>query len=204
MPTGARAGWRPTTSSRSFTTHCVSGKERRGMRIGLGGMVGVLLLAGAAGAQDAHQHGEPGRLGTVKFSNSCREDVQPAFARGMALLHSFEFGTAIDAFADVVRRDPSCGVALWGTGLAQWGNPFSVAIRPSAQTQSGRATLERAAAIGAKTARDRDYIAAAAAVFDPFETVDQVTRMRAYRDAVQPLSAKYPDDHRAAAFYALA
>jgi hypothetical protein len=174
------------------------------MGIGVCGLAGVLLLAGPARAQDDHQHGDAGRLGTVKFANSCAEDVQPAFARGMALLHSFEFGTAIDAFADVVRRDPSCGVALWATGLAQWGNPFATAVRPPAQTQPGRATLERAAAIGAKTARERDYIAAAAALFDRFETVDQGTRMRAYRDAMQQVSARYRDDPEAAAFYALA
>ncbi|MEO6237638.1 MAG: hypothetical protein ABIQ52_11615, partial [Vicinamibacterales bacterium] len=54
----------------------------------------ALALAGAPGAgaqQDAHQH-DTGQLGTVNFANSCRAEVQPVLARGMALLHSFEFG----------------------------------------------------------------------------------------------------------------
>jgi tetratricopeptide (TPR) repeat protein len=152
-------------------------------------------------AQD-HQHG--GRLGTVTFANSCAAGVQPAFATGLAQMHSFEFGPAIDAFAAVVKADPSCGIALWATALAQWGNPFSVATKPVAQVQSARSTLERAASTGAKTERERDYIAALAPLYDRFESVDQPTRFRAYRDAMARLSAKYAGDAEARAFYALA
>ncbi len=171
------------------------------------GVQGVLvlfmaaLLASPAAAQE-HQHA--GKLGTVRFANSCSADAQPAFAHGMALLHSFEFGPAMDAFAEVVRTDPSCGIALWATGIAQWGNPFSIAIRPAAQMQAGRATLGRAAAAGAKTARERDYIAAGALLYDRLDTVDQSARFRAYRDAMAKVSATYPDDPEAAIFHALA
>src|SRR5258708_24309484 len=123
------------------------------------GVQGVLvlfmaaLLASPAAAQE-HQHA--GKLGTVRFANSCSADAQPAFAHGMALLHSFEFGPATGAFAETVRTDPSCGIALWATGLAQSGNPFSIAIKPASQMQAGRAILERAPPIGAQNARERD------------------------------------------------
>jgi hypothetical protein len=154
-------------------------------------------------AQEAHQHGDAGTLGTVKFANSCSAAAQPEFAHGMALLHSFEFGPAMDAFAGVLKTDPSCGIALWGTGVAQWGNPFAGGIKPAAQMESGRATLDRAATISARTARERDFIGAAKALYDRFESVDQAARARAYRDAMAKLSATYPDDPEAAAFYAL-
>ncbi|MEO6238291.1 MAG: hypothetical protein ABIQ52_14935, partial [Vicinamibacterales bacterium] len=153
--------------------------------------------------QDAHQH-DTGQLGTVNFANSCRAEVQPVLARGMALLHSFEFGPAIEAFTTVTGTDPSCSIALWGTALAQWGNPFANALRPAAQLQAGRATLERAAAIPAKTPRERDYVAAAAALYDRSDPVDQGTRLRAYRDSMALLAANYPDDPEASVFYALA
>ena len=172
------------------------------MRHHLALMIAALVAVPLA-AQESHQHGDAGRLGTVTFANSCSAEAQPEFARGMALLHSFEFGPAIDAFAGVIKTDPSCGIALWGTGLAQWSNPFSAALRPAVQMASGRATLERAAAAGAKTARERDFIGAAKALYDRFESVDQATRGRAYRDAMAQLSARYPDDPEAAAFYAL-
>jgi hypothetical protein len=168
-------------------------------------LIAFVVLGGtpAARAQESHRH-EAGRLGTVTFANSCRADVQPAFARGMALLHSFEFGPAMDAFKIVSETDPSCAIAQWGTGLAQWDNPFSPALRPAAQLQAGRMTLARAAAAGAKTPRERDFITAAAALYDRFETVDQGARLRAYRDAMARLAAAYPDDPEASAFYALA
>ena len=135
-------------------------------------LAAALIVSPVLG-QEAQQHGEHGKLGTVTFANSCSADVQPAFARGMALLHSFEFGSAIDAFTMVSDKDPSCAMAQWGTGLAQWGNPFSAALRPAPQLEAGRKTLERAAAAGAKTPRERGFITAAAALFDKFETVDQ-------------------------------
>ncbi|HET7696165.1 MAG TPA: hypothetical protein VFK57_10690 [Vicinamibacterales bacterium] len=149
-----------------------------------------------------HQHG--GNLGTVKFENSCAPGVQSAFTHGMAQLHSFEFGPAIDAFTEVTKTDPSCGIAFWAAALAQWGNPFAAGIKPAAQVQAARATLEKAAAAGARTERERDYIAALAPLYDRFDTVDQRTRTRAYRDAMARLAAKYPNDIEATAFYALA
>src|SRR4029079_466460 len=97
-----------------------------------------LFAASPAVAQDAHQHGGAGTLGTGAFANSCSADVQPVFDSGMALLHSFEFGPATAAFTSVAEADPSCGIARWGMTLAQWGNPFAAAIRPARQMEIGR------------------------------------------------------------------
>ncbi|MEO8077321.1 MAG: hypothetical protein ABI818_13400 [Acidobacteriota bacterium] len=163
----------------------------------------AIAAAGAAPAQDGHQH-QAGKLGTVAFANSCRAEAQPAFLRGMALLHSFEFGPATDAFTIAVTTDPACGIALWGTGVAEWGNPFSAAIKPATQMEAGRAVLARAAAIGSQTARERDFVSAAAVLYNRFETVDQAARLRSYRDAMGKLSGTYPNDPEAAAFYAVA
>jgi hypothetical protein len=164
----------------------------------------VVAVAAGPRAQDAHQHGGAGRLGTVDFTNSCSADVQATFARGMALLHSFEFGPAIDAFKTVAEKDGGCGIALWGIALAQWGNPFAAGQRPAAQLQAGAATIDKARAAGAKTDRERDYIAAAAALYDAYDKIDQRTRYQRYRDAMERLTAQYPSDTEAQAFYALA
>ena len=153
---------------------CGSRATRSRCRVG-----GITVLA-----QDAHQHGEAGKLGTVKFTNSCSADVQPAFGRGMALLHSFEFGPAMDDFKTVVEKDSSCGIALWATALAQWGNPFSPALRPAAQLHGARVALSARRRPARKRERERGFIARAAALYDKFETVDQRTRLRAYRDAM--------------------
>ena len=64
--------------------------------------------------------------------------------------------------------------------------------------------IEKAKAIGAKTERERDYTAAAERLFAGFETIDQRTRLLAYRDAMSSVASRYPDDPEASAFYALA
>ena len=82
----------------------------------------ALSLLGMRAALAQEHHADAGHLGIVRFSNSCDGGAQPAVANGMALLHSFEFGPAIDAFNAVAGQDPTCGIALWGIALAQWGN----------------------------------------------------------------------------------
>jgi len=163
----------------------------------------VVLLAPVEG-QQAHQHGGAEKLGTVRFTTSCTTAAQPAFARAMALLHSFEFAPAIEGFTAAGTTDPGCAIAYWGIALSRWGNPFAAGIKSPAQLDAGRAAIARAKTIGAKTDRERDYIAAAERLFADFEKIDQRTRLLAYRDAMSDLAARYTDDPEASAFYALA
>ena len=52
----------------------------------------------------AHDHGAPtGRLGSVHFATSCAPAVADEFDRGVALLHSFWFSAAIEAFNAVLK-----------------------------------------------------------------------------------------------------
>ena len=82
----------------------------------------LILLAWPARAQE-HQH--PGeRLGTVHFETSCGAAVRDAFDRGVALLHSFWYANAEQAFGDIAKKDPGCAMAHWGTAMAIWGNPL--------------------------------------------------------------------------------
>jgi hypothetical protein len=88
--------------------------------------------------------------------------------------------------------------------LSAWGNPFVAGLKPEGQLQRGLEAIQRARATAAKTERERDYIAAAARLFEDFRTVDQRTRLLAYRDAMATVAARYPDDGEASVFYALA
>jgi glycosyl hydrolase family 28 len=155
--------------------------------------------------QHEQEHAQPStKLGTVRFANSCSASAQPALARAIALLHSFEFSSARAAFEEVLKNDSSCGIALWGIALTHWSNPFAPGIRPASQLQPGRAALDRARTFAGGTPRERGLIAAAANLFDDAEKVDQRTRVAAYRTAMERLSASYPDDSEIAIFYALA
>jgi hypothetical protein len=166
----------------------------------------LALMLLAPDAQQSHEHDHPSseKLGTVRFVTSCSPAARPAFGRAMALLHSFEFGPAIAGFGEVSKADPTCAIAQWGIALGRWGNPFAAGNKPAAQLAAGRSAIDQAKAIPAKTERERDYIAAAERLFKDFETVDQRTRLLAYRDAMDRVAARYPDDPEASAFHALA
>ena len=168
----------------------------------------VLTLAlgiGAAATAEQHEHGASTgeKLGTVAFATSCNAAAQRQFNRGVALLHSFEFGRAIDAFTTTLATDRSCAMAAWGIALSRWNNPFAVGIRPPAALQLGRDAVERARTIGPKTDRERAYVDAVAQLYDAFDTIDQRTRLTAYRDRMAKIAATYPTDSEASIFYAL-
>jgi tetratricopeptide (TPR) repeat protein len=167
-------------------------------------LIAVLLAVRPMVAQDPHQHGDAGKFGVVTFATSCSPDAQPSFTRGITLLHSFEFGPAIEGFTQAAQKDSGCAIAWWGQALAQWGNPFAAGIKPVKQLQPGAEAVERARAAGAKTERERAYIEAVAKLYDNMAAIDQRTRMIAYRDAMERVSATYSDDSEASAFYALA
>jgi Tfp pilus assembly protein PilF len=165
----------------------------------------ALGLAAGAVAQD-HDHGgsTSDQLGTVTFETSCSKAAQPRFTRGVALLHSFEFGRAIEAFRTALEADPSCAIAEWGIALSDWSNPFGVGIRPAAPLKLGREAVERARKLGPKTERERAYVDAVSQLYDQADTIDQHTRLVAYRDAMGRIASRYATDSEASIFYALA
>jgi len=119
-------------------------------------------------------------------------------------LHSFQFSRAIDGFHAVLRQDAACGIAYWGIALSDWSNPFAPGAKDKSQLQAGRDDAERGRTVSAKTERERAYIAAVAKLYKNFESTQQRVRLIAYRDAMEEVAAKYPDDHEAQIFYALA
>ena len=170
------------------------------------GLAFALTLAGAAAAQQ-HEHASstsPEKLGTVHFETTCSSAVQEPFDRAVALLHSFEFGVAIQAFGGVAKTDPSCGIAYWGIALASWGNPFAAGQKSPMQVRQGQEATLQATRAGLKSERERGFVTAVAELFKDAEHRDQSTRVLAYRDAMATLAAQQPQDMEAQIFYALA
>jgi tetratricopeptide (TPR) repeat protein len=165
----------------------------------------VLVAAAPARAQHeehaAAQSTE--RLGSVSFANSCAPAASAVFNRAVALLHSFEFRTAIEGFEDVLSRDDTCAIAHWGIALAYWGNPFG-GVRSTTALQEGSAAVERARATGTPTPRERAYIDAVAALFENYQTVSQRDRILAYEQGMADLVRGNPEDIEAMIFHALA
>jgi len=165
---------------------------------------GSAFTKAPAGKTQQHDHPAAEKLGAVTFANSCSQPAHAPVNRALALLHSFEFGRAINGFEEARKADPSCAIADWGIALAHWSNPFAAGIRPAAQLKLGQDAVERARRTGAHTDRERAYIDAVALLYSDAATVDQRRRVVAYRDAMGALSRRYSDDTEAAIFYALA
>ena len=168
----------------------------------------LLALAAAvvvAIAQDKPQPAAPAieKLGKVQFPTSCSHAAQQEFDRALAMLHSFWFPQTTRAFEAVVQTDPDCAIGHWGIAMSQRGNPLVGAPSPAAN-KTAWAAVEKAKAIGAKTQRERDYVAAMETYFKDADTVEHPRRVLAYERAMEQLHARYPTDPEAATFYALA
>jgi len=164
----------------------------------------LLMFTAAHGMTQEHQHGNGEKLGEVHFATSCNEPAQSDFDRAAALLHSFQFSRAIDGFNAALREDDTCAIAYWGIALSDWGNPFAPGTIDVRLLQLGRENAERGESRGAKTDRERAYLAAVSNLYRDFGGTPQRARWLAYRDAMGEVAAKYPDDHEAQIFYALA
>jgi tetratricopeptide (TPR) repeat protein len=172
----------------------------------------LLVVFGAAAlslplfAQESHDHSgaaQGEKLGTVHFTTSCSAAAQASFDRAVALLHSFEFGPAIDGFDATLKIDPTCGITQWGVALARWGNPFAVGARPASQLTQGQEAIAKARAAGLETDRERAYVDAAAELYRNPAARSQQVRVVAYRDAMDKVAAHYRDDMEASIFFAL-
>jgi tetratricopeptide (TPR) repeat protein len=140
------------------------------------------------------------KLGTVSFAVSCAPAVRAAFDRGVALLHDFWYDEAEREFKRIAAQDPACAMAHWGAAMSIY---HQIWDRPDADTiAKGRAEIERASERKAKTAREREYIAAAGRFFQPGDEKYQ-SRVEAYSAAMGELYRRYPQDTDAGAFYAL-
>jgi len=164
----------------------------------------MMLLAPNLGhAQADHHHTSTEILGSVNFTTSCSSAVQPQFNRAVALMHSFQFQNAIEAFGAILVTDPSCSIANWGIALSHWGNPFAAGLKSPAQLEQGLRAVKQGRVGLLRTERERAYVEAVAQLFTFSATTDQQSRKLAYTRAMAALSTAHPEDTEAAIFYAL-
>src|SRR5262245_1083549 len=169
-----------------------------------GGIASLLLVALAwADADPATQARSTEKLGRVLFKTSCSPEAQQHFERALAMLHSFFFPETIKTFSAIPETDPSCAIAYWGIAISQRPNPL-VGPFDAATLKRGLDAIEKGEAIGPKTQRERDWLAALKEFYKSSDTVDQDTRTKNYEKAMEALAKKYPDDVEAKIFWALA
>jgi hypothetical protein len=170
----------------------------------VGAFLFCAVAAFASPAVPQHEHGsaDTAALGSVNFPTSCAPAVQSDFNRAVALLHSFWYNKSEETFLAVAKADPSCGMAQWGVAMAHyrqlWDPPTPFDL------QAGAAAVEKANAAGAKTQRERDYIAAVEIFYKDSGKRTHADRSLDYEKSMQQIYERYPQDVEAAIFYALA
>lgn len=169
---------------------------------------GVLLLAslaslaGLAKAQEMHDHGVPEKLGQVSFPITCAPAVQAQFNQGMALLHSFAYAPAEKAFEGVAAADPQCGMAHWGEAMTYFHPVWSPAV-PAATFAAGQKEIQRAAELGAKSERERQFIHALGLIYADGDYGTYPARALSYERAMGAIATANPKDVESQVLYAL-
>jgi len=138
----------------------------------------------------------------IHFPNSGAAAAQPAFLRGVAALHNFQYEDAVEAFLEAQRIDRDFALAYWGEAMAYnqtlWLNQDAGKAReilarlaPTPEARSARAGTER----------EKGYLRAVDILFG---TGDRAERDRAYAVAMGSLAKAHPADTEAQVFHALA
>jgi tetratricopeptide (TPR) repeat protein len=142
-------------------------------------------------------------LGTfTRPISSTNEEAQAYFDQGFQMMYSFAKAEAVRSFRESWKRDPNCAICYWGEAWA-WGSylnspmnaeeaPHAYAAIQKALSLKDRATPMERALIDAMAVR---YV-------EKFDAEKRVEQDRAYADAMQKVSAQYPDDLDIATLYA--
>ena len=162
----------------------------------------------SARAQMGHQTHEPhehrhdaSALGRVNFKVSCTPAAQKQFNLAVAWLHSFEYEEAEKAFTEVTVTDPRCAMGYWGVAASNYHPLWSPPL--AEELQKGWSAVEKAKAVGARTPREREYIAAIEVFYKNADKQDHRARTFAYSEAMEKLYRRHPLDREAGVFYAL-
>ncbi len=161
-----------------------------------------LFLAPVARSDDQHHHELTAEeVGSVHFATSCSKTVSVNFNRAVALLHSFQYEQARQAFNKISARDPQCAMAQWGVAMSHYHGLWH-----NGDSSAGHKAIVRAKAIAAAnpktTPREVAYIGALGEIYSE-DGGDQAARDRAFEQKMGAVQAAYPEDSEAAIFHAL-
>lgn len=168
-------------------------------------VVAMTMAAPIAAQHEGHVRASPGpgrplKLGTIRFPNSGAAAAQPAFLRGIALLHSYEYYDARRAFQEAEQADPTFALAFWGEAFTHsqfdWGTEDLPAAH-AALAKLAPTRDERLARAG--NPRERAFGAAVETFLAEGTLLD---RAMTFAAAMRTYAAADPADVEAAAFAA--
>jgi tetratricopeptide (TPR) repeat protein len=157
----------------------------------MGAALPVILLS----QHESHEHSSVGSeegLGHAHMQTSCSPVVSADFDQALALLHSFWYARAFERFNQVAKNDPECAMAYWGAAMT-YNHPFW--DPPSlADETAAWALVQKGLKARHRSAREKLYLAAVAALYKNVGAGPKSKRDENYRDAMAAVNAKHPDD----------
>jgi len=157
------------------------------------------------------------QLGRIDFPTSGLPAAQPAFLKGVLLLHSFEYDDARESFREAQKADPGFAMAYWGEAMTYNHTLWQQTAPDLAKSALARlAPTAEARLAKAPTAKEKDWLAALDRLYGPGTSTSlsasdastslstgKLARDRAYAEHMRRMHEKYPADDEVAAFYAL-
>jgi tetratricopeptide (TPR) repeat protein len=165
-------------------------------------LASALFLVTFAFSDEGHKHTlTEQEVGSVHFSTSCQADQAISFNRAVALLHSFQYEQARQAFSEIAEHDPQCAMAQWGVAMSHYHGLWD-----NGDTAAGRVALNKAKQLAASntktTARESAYIDALVEIYRE-DGKDAYAHGQVFEQKMALVQAAYPQDDEAAIFHAL-
>ncbi len=157
----------------------------------------VTILSGCSSNKNNHTV----QLGEISFSATGKAEAQPAFKKGLLLLHSFEYVDAAEEFQKAKKSDPAFVMAYWGEAMT-----YNHPLWQEQDYDKGNATLKQLAAspeerkAKAVTALEKDLITGVEILYGGGNKAERDSSYAAY---METLYKKYPGNDEVAAFYSL-
>ncbi len=169
----------------------------------------TLLMASAALAQHEHhavENSKPAELldglGSHTHPIATKSELaQKFFDQGLALIYGFNHDEAARLFARAAELDPQSPMPHWGIALALGPN-YNMPPMPEREEKAWKA-IERAVML-AKNAPENEqaYVNALVKRYSKDPQADRKQLAVVYKDAMNQVRARYPDDLDAATLYA--
>jgi len=141
------------------------------------------------------------KLGDIAFDVSGNSVAEPAFEKGLLLLHSFEYEDARTAFLEAQTLDSTFAMAYWGEAMS-----YNHSLWQRQEKEKALAALNKLA----PTAAERIELASTDLQKDFFQSLEilfgegtKYERDLAYNQFLESLTQKYPDNNEISAFYAI-
>jgi len=141
------------------------------------------------------------KLGDIAFDVSGNSVAEPAFEKGLLLLHSFEYEDARVAFLEAQALDSTFAMAYWGEAMS-----YNHSLWQRQEKEKAINALNKLA----PTAAERMELTSTGLQKDFFQSLEilfgegtKYERDLAYNQFLESLTQKYPDNNEISAFYAI-